>query len=431
MLKKFTSILLVAVMILSVFAVAPVTSASAASYKDNLINSVLSNQSKWYMDWYSGWGYYGCGTVSFMDLNFDGNLEFIVTEPCGTMRNVSNSVYYYNSSTGLTKATGGDKNEMIDSFNDGSGMKVYYNKSTGGYKILGFNYVHSHISAGGANGVTTDYTMSFDGKAVKLDYYRGCYIEDGKKTYYGDATMWGNIAGKPVSKSKYDSIGKSVTKNCVDAKLKKKTVSLENWKSYSTSKKRSLLSSAYDGYSISTKVVSKPEIKKFEAKGDGVKLTWNAVSGAKVYRIYQKTSSGWKTLATTGSTSIVDKTINVSEKRTYTIKCLSKNKQYTISSYDKEGRTFQYAAAPKITKASSTSSGLKIYWGKASGAVKYRVFIKSGSTWKKLGDTTSTSFTHKGAQKGKKYTYTVRCITSSGKTYTSYFDTTGKTFTKK
>lgn len=431
MLKKLTSILLVTVMILSVFAVAPMTNATAASYKDNIINSILSQESKWYKSYMSGWGYYGCGKVEFMDLNFDGNLEFVVTEPCGTMRNESSSVYYYSSSNSLTKATGGDKNEMIDSFNAGSGLKIYYNKSNGGYKILGSNYVHSHISAGGANGISADYTMTFNGKEVKLDYYRGYNVTDGKYTYYGDATQWGGVAGSPVSKSKYTSIGKSVIKNCVDAKLKRKTVSLEDWQSYSKSKKKSLLSSAYDGFSISTKVVSKPEIKKFEAKGDGVKISWNAVSGAKIYRIYKKTSSGWKTLTTTTSTSFVDKSIKVNEKRIYTIKCLSKNKKYTISTYDKEGRNFRYAATPKITKASKTSSGLKIYWGKASGASKYRVFIKSGSTWKKLGDTTSTSFVHKGAKKGNKYTYTVRCISSSGKTYTSYFDKVGKTYTYK
>ena len=82
-------------------------------------------------------------------------------------------------------------------------------------------------------------------------------------------------------------------------------------------------------------------------------------------------------------------------------------------------------AAPKITKLANTASGVQITIGKVSGAVKYRVFIKSGKTWKSLGDTTSTTFTHKAAKSGTKYTYTVRCVSKDGKQATSSYNPTG------
>jgi hypothetical protein len=46
--------------------------------------------------------------------------------------------------------------------------------------------------------------------------------------------------------------------------------------------------------------------------------------------------------------------------------------------------------------------------------------------WKKLKDTTSTSYTHTSVESGKTYTYTVRCISSTGKSYKSGYDTVGK-----
>ena len=84
-------------------------------------------------------------------------------------------------------------------------------------------------------------------------------------------------------------------------------------------------------------------------------------------------------------------------------------------------------ALPKVKKLSNTASGVKLTWGKVNGAVRYRVFVKSGSTWKKLGDTTATSFTHKGAKSGKQYTYTVRCVSADGKVFRSSYNSKSNT----
>ncbi len=86
-------------------------------------------------------------------------------------------------------------------------------------------------------------------------------------------------------------------------------------------------------------------------------------------------------------------------------------------------------STPKINAPANTASGVKLSWGKVAGAVKYRVFTKNGTGWKKLNDTTATSLVHSAAVSGKTYTYTVRCVTSDGKTYTSSYDKTGKTIT--
>ena len=82
---------------------------------------------------------------------------------------------------------------------------------------------------------------------------------------------------------------------------------------------------------------------------------------------------------------------------------------------------------PKLSSVSNAAKGVTVKWGKVSGAAKYRVLRKTGSgSWTKVGNTTSTSYTDTTAKSGTTYTYTVRCISSDGKTYTSSYNTTGK-----
>ena len=99
-----------------------------------------------------------------------------------------------------------------------------------------------------------------------------------------------------------------------------------------------------------------------------------------------------------------------------------------ISSFDSKGLSINYIAAPVITSGEVDENGIKLTWDKVDGAAKYRVFVKSGTKWVKLKDTTAQSFTHKNLVEGNSYTYTVRCISSTGKSYTSAYNKDGWTF---
>lgn len=85
-------------------------------------------------------------------------------------------------------------------------------------------------------------------------------------------------------------------------------------------------------------------------------------------------------------------------------------------------------ASPTLTSVSNGSRGISVKWKTVSGAASYRIYRKSGSgSWTRVGDTTSNSFTDKSAKSGTTYTYTVRCLSSDGKSFTSGYDATGKT----
>ena len=168
-----------------------------------------------------------------------------------------------------------------------------------------------------------------------------------------------------------------------------------------------------------------PAISKLQNTASGVKITIKKVSGAAKYRIMLKTSSGLTKLCDTTSLTYIYTGVKSGTKYTFTVRCLSADGKKYTSDYNKTGWAITYFAAPKIKTLQNTISGVKLTWGKVNKAPKYRVFLVTSSGLKKLADTTATSYTHKAAQSGKKYTYTVCCINADGTKGLSAYNTKG------
>ena len=175
-----------------------------------------------------------------------------------------------------------------------------------------------------------------------------------------------------------------------------------------------------------------PTISKLENTSGGIKLSWNKIAGVYGYRLYYKTSSGgWKRFKDTTATSFTDSGVSPNRTETYTIRCIDKNGK-TVSGFYSKGWSKKYApVAPKITKLTNTSKGVSVTWGKVAGVYGYRLYRKyGGGSWAKVKDTTAASYTDSGAKKGKKVTYTLRCIDKNGKTISGY-NATGWSITRK
>ena len=175
-----------------------------------------------------------------------------------------------------------------------------------------------------------------------------------------------------------------------------------------------------------------PTISKLENTSGGIKISWNKIAGVYGYRLYYKTSSGgWKRFKDTTATSFTDSGVSPNRTETYTIRCIDKNGK-TVSGFNSKGWSKKYTpVAPTITRLSNTSKGVSVTWNKIAGVYGYRLYRKyDGGSWTKVKDTTSTSFTDSGAKKGKKVTYTVRCIDRKGKTV-SGFNSKGWSITRK
>ena len=81
------------------------------------------------------------------------------------------------------------------------------------------------------------------------------------------------------------------------------------------------------------------------------------------------------------------------------------------------GVTYEYGLpAPTLSSITNTTDGIKISFEKLSGVSgKYRVYRKTdGTSWTKLADITSDTYTDKTAESGVYYTYTVKFIGNDG-----------------
>ncbi len=174
--------------------------------------------------------------------------------------------------------------------------------------------------------------------------------------------------------------------------------------------------------------VDTPGFTNIESSADGVELNWDAVPGAFTYRLYYKNRYGdWKKLGETGDTSFTDEDVTAGSTYTYTIRCLNR-KGRLISDYVREGWRYTYTGldTPRIDSAECSREGVRLGWQPVEGAKLYRVFYKTDSGWKRLGDTSKTSLLDIAVTPGRTYTYTVRCVNNIGK-YNSLYDKTGYT----
>lgn len=251
-------------------------------------------------------------------------------------------------------------------------------------------------------------SVSNTADGVKISFKHIAGLTGGKYRIYRktDSTSWTKLAD--VTGTTYtDKTAKSGTKYTYTVKYVGKSVI-----------------STYDKSGLTIVRLSTPKVSKITNTNSGAQLTWGKITGAKKYIVYVKSSSGWKKLGESTSTSYTHTAAKSGTSYKYTVRAYDSSGNYK-SAYVSAGYTNKFIAPPTLKAVSNTTSGAKITWNKSTGATKYRVFVKSGSSWKKLGDTSSTSFTHKSAKSGTKYTYTVRCLSSTGKSYVSGYDKTG------
>lgn len=187
---------------------------------------------------------------------------------------------------------------------------------------------------------------------------------------------------------------------------------------------------AYDGVGlssfvkdgISTRFVEYP---KFTLKNTakGVTVKWTKLGYADGYRIYRKTTGGWTILDTVSGDkgSFVDTTAKSGTTYTYTVRAISDG---VYSSYTSS--KILALGVPTLKSAGNTVKGVKVTWGKVTGAKGYFVYRKlSDGSWKRIGNVKSGSavtFTDTTAANNTTCVYTVIAYNGS---YASTFNGSG------
>lgn len=205
--------------------------------------------------------------------------------------------------------------------------------------------------------------------------------------------------------------------------------------------------SHYDTSGVKAVFIAAPALTGVSTAKNGMKIGWDPVKGASGYAVYRKTSStGWKMIDTTTSSSYTDKagmkngavyyyTVRAYMGNVTTAKKNKYNARYW-SGYDNSGVKGRYCTTPKLTGVKASASGTSVSWKKVSGATGYAVYRKaSGGNWTTIATTTGLSHTDKTALSGgKTYYYTVRAYVGNQNmaqthkyesNYWSHYDTTG------
>ncbi len=338
--------------------------------------------------------------------------------------------------TSLTNTSGGIKlswNKVDGAY----GYRLYYKPASGGWKRFKDTTATSFTDSGVSPNRTETYTIRCidkNGKTVSGFYSKGWSkkytpvaptISKLDNTSSGIKLNWNKITGVYGYRLYYktSSGGWKRFKDTTATSFTDSGVSPNRTETYTIrciDKNGNTISGFNsNGWSIKYVPVA-PTISKLENTSSGIKLSWNKVTGVYGYRIYQKTSNGWKRIKDTTATSFTDSAVSANQTKTYTIRCIDKNGN-TVSGYNSKGWSKKYTeSTPSISKLENTSGGIKLSWNKVTGAYGYRLYRKTSSGWKRIKDTTATTYTDSAVKSGRTETYTIRCIDRNGKTVSGY-----------
>lgn len=321
--------------------------------------------------------------------------------------------------------------------------RVYRKTADTSWKSIADVSSASYTDTTATAGTVYTYTVKFIG----YDGIESTYDKDGltitrmktpsvtkiENTVDGAKISWNTVAGATKYRAYvktsdgWKSIGDTSSTSIVHTDVVSGTSYTYTIKAYDSN-------GAVSGYNYtgwSNKFIATPFIKNAEVTNSGVKLSWDKVAGAEnySYRIFIKNGSSWKTIATvSGNTNTyTDKTVSAGNTYTYTIRCVDSNNKY-VSGYDSKGYTIRMLETPTGVSFENIDSGVVISFLEVQGAQSYRIYVKNGESFSKLGDINSTSYIHESAVDGETYTYTVRCI-SENKVFESGYNSTGFTHT--
>ena len=191
----------------------------------------------------------------------------------------------------------------------------------------------------------------------------------------------------------------------------------------------------YHTTGVSAVVPTTPlQVKLAAAKvsGTSIVVTWEKTDRAVQYKVYRKVEgdTGWTGIATVTGTSYTDSKVTADVQYTYTVRGINADGELSPT-YDKNGVSAAVPTTPdqvKLTAAKVSGTSIVVTWKQADRAAKYRVYRRAegDSSWSTLAySVAGTSYTDTGVTPGVKYTYTVRGVTSDGKTLSPTYDKKG------
>lgn len=180
--------------------------------------------------------------------------------------------------------------------------------------------------------------------------------------------------------------------------------------------------SGFDKVGKTIKCVTAPKVTGVSNAANGLYVKWNAVPGAKEYRVYRKglNYNSWLYLGTTKNTWFTDSPIKNANGYYYKYTVIAVNDYY--SGFYEDCAFTKRLSNPVLKSAVSSKTGITVKWNSVYGSTGYYVYRKTANSgWTLVGSTkgaNNATYIDKTAKKGVTYTYTVRAY--YGKTLSSY-----------
>ena len=322
------------------------------------------------------------------------------------------------------------KNSAIDSY------RIYRKTKNTGWKRIGTSDSGSFTDTTAVSGINYTYTLrALDAENNFASYYNGgksvTYVKAPtinkiENTVTGSKISWGKCSGASkyrvyyLQNRSWKALGNTTATSFTHNKLKSETKYTYTVRCLDS---KGNFVSGYDKNGTSNIFLNPPKISSLANINGGVEIKWNTLKYADGYRVYRKTkNTGWTRIGNTEDNTFKDTNVKSGTAYTYTVRCVDEDGNF--ASYFNNGKSVTFVKTPTINKIENTATGSKISWGKCSGASKYRVYYLKNKSWKALGNTTATSFTHNKLKSETKYTYTVRCLDSKGN-FASGYDKNG------
>ena len=322
------------------------------------------------------------------------------------------------------------KNSAIDSY------RIYRKTKNTGWKRIGTSDSGSFTDTTAESGISYTYTLraldaennfvSYCNGGKSVTYVKAPTINKIENTLTGSKISWGKCSGASkyrvyyLQNRSWKALGNTTATSFTHDKLKSETKYTYTVRCLDS---KGNFASGYDKNGTSNIFLNPPKISSLANINGGVEIKWNTLKYADGYRVYRKTkNTGWTRIGNTEDNTFKDTNVKSGTAYTYTVRCVDEDGNF--ASYFNNGKSVTFVKTPTINKIENTATGSKISWGKCSGASKYRVYYLKNRSWKALGNTTATSFTHNKLKSETKYTYTVRCLDSKGK-FASGYDKNG------
>ena len=322
------------------------------------------------------------------------------------------------------------KNSAIDSY------RIYRKTKNTGWKRIGTSDSSSFTDTTASSGINYTYTLraldaennfvSYCNGGKSVTYVKAPTINKIENTVTGSKISWGKCSGASkyrvyyLKNKSWKALGNTSATSFTHNKLKSETKYTYTVRCLDS---KGNFVSGYDKNGTSNIFLNPPKISSLANINGGVEIKWNTLKYADGYRVYRKTkNTGWTRIGNTEDNTFKDTNVKSGTAYTYTVRCVDEDGNF--ASYFDNGKSVTFVKTPTINKIENTATGSKISWGKCSGASKYRVYYLKNKSWKALGNTSATSFTHNKLKSETKYTYTVRCLDSKGN-FASGYDKNG------